>query len=494
MSKGHESTRWCVEHSLLLLGFVSLMPALVLLLSVSASAGPADLTREQLIEALERVIATGEPHHGTHDEGDLLQRALDRSLQQSDFELEEVATRASALVLGTVMRPVVASDQTPPLRVGARVAFKLPHPITYSADIFGSLDGEQPVFLGRVESGQESFNLGQSLPLSARWPGPHHVRLQARIVFHDSDTARAPDPEWRNLQELVYAVYDGTVDRAGDARLFIYSPRYVSAQRFDRRLPDMPFEYWLNTVITSRGSEPLDDLYWSSHFCTERTQEPGMAPRRLDLCAVLHFQIGYTVWQLWIRTGRIAFTADAVHWLATPPAFEAFRLVQGGTTESLDLSELERLLDAPADERPAAPDASIAPEDVVITPVPGKPNTVTVTATFRNKGQTNLYGAYIEIIAGDFAEPTTIRRFLRDIPRRGSVAIEAEVVVPKGYGMALFQITPSLSDYSPWIFPPDDPQGDDLLAYRFIRPERAPPKEMASVKAWLCNASKCRGY
>jgi hypothetical protein len=200
------------------------------------------------------------------------------------------------------------------------------------------------------------------------------------------------------------------------------------------------------------------------------------------------------VWQLWIRTGRIVFAADAVHWLATPPAFEAFRLVQGGSAEKLELSELERLLDAPAEERPSAPDASIAPEDVVITPVPGKRNTVTVRATFRNKGQTNLYGAYIEIIAGDFDEPATIQRFVRDIARGGSAAVEVEVSVPKGYGMALFQITPSLSDYSPWIFPPDEPAGDDLLAYRLINPERAPPKDLAAVKSWLCKASKCRGY
>jgi hypothetical protein len=142
------------------------------------------------------------------------------------------------------------------------------------------------VFLGRLESGQESFALGERLPAASRYPGPHHVRLQARIVFDESHGAGIPSPEWRTLHELVYAVYDREVDSAVDARLFVHSPRYVSAQNFDRRLPDMPFEYWLNTVLASRGGEPIHDLSWSGHFCTERTQEPATPPRRLDICSV----------------------------------------------------------------------------------------------------------------------------------------------------------------------------------------------------------------
>ena len=479
--------------SLLPVAVVTLFLTLALLVSPPASAAQANSARERLIAALEQMIATGEPHHSEHDEGDVLQRALDRALRQDDPELEQLAMRAAASIVATVIRPIVTTDQMPPLHIAARVALKLPHSVAYTADIYGSLDGAEPVLLGRIDCGKASFDLSRSLPVSARVPGPHHLRLQARIIFQVSDGTAAPDPEWRNLSELVYAVYDREVERPDDARLFVYLPRYVSAQQLDWRLPQMPFEYWLNMLLMQRGGEPLDELFWSSQFCSDRTQEPGTRPRRLDICSVLHFQIGTSVWQLWTRTGRINFTADSVEWLATTPAFEAFRLVQGGSTESSDLSELERFLDAAPEDRPV-PDASIAPEDVVITPVGGKRNTVTVAATFRNKGRTNLYGAYIEIIAGDFDQPTTIRRFLRDIPAQGSVGIEVDVAVPKGYGMALFQIIPSLSEYSPWIFPPDQPQSDDLMAYRFINPHRAPPRVIASLKTRLCEAMKCRGF
>jgi hypothetical protein len=474
---------------------VSVLATLLFLLAAPASAGPIDAAaREQLMAALEQMITTGEPHHGTHDEGDVLQSALDRALQQHDPELDQLATRAAASIVATVTQPIVTTDQQAPLHVAARVALKLQHPIRYSAEIFCSLDGAQPVFVGTVEQERQSFDLGRSLPAFSMVMGPHHVRLWARVVFHESDGGPVPDPEWRVVAELAYAVYDREVDIPGDARLFIYSPRYVSAQQFDRLLPDMPLEYWLNTVIASRGGELIDPLHWSSHFCTDRTQEPGTPPARRDLCSVLHFQVGYTLWQIWLRTGRISFTEDSVHWLAGPPAFEALHLVQPGGVETSELSELESLLDASPDEARPVPDASIAPEDVVITPVGGKRNTVSVAATFRNKGQTNLYRAYIEIIAGDFDEPTTIRRFLRDIPRNGSVRIEVEVAVPKGYGIALFQIIPYLSDYTPWISPPDEPALDDLLAYRFINPHLAPPRYVTSLKSQLCTAMKCRGY
>jgi hypothetical protein len=473
---------------------VGLLPTLLFLFSAPASAGQVDVAaREQLVVALEQMIASGEPHHNTHDEGDVLQRALDRALEASDPPLDQLATRAAASIVAMVTRPIVATDEHAPLRVSARVALKLPHVVRYEAEIFASLDGAQPVFLGTVEAERESFDLARSLPEFSRVMGPHHIRLWARVVFHESGGGPVPDPEWRVLQELAYAVYDRDLDHPADARLFIYSPRHVSAGQFDRLLPDMPFEYWLNTIITSRGAEPIDPLHWSSHFCTDRTQEPATPPARRDLCSVLHFQVGYSLWEIWIRTGRIVFTDDSVHWLASPPALEALRLVQPGGLETSELSGLESLLDGSADE-PPLPDASIAPEDVVITPAEGKRNTVSVAATFRNKGEANLYGAYIEIIAGDFDEPSTIRRFLRDIPRQGSVTIEVEVAVPKGYGIALFQIIPSLSEYSPWISPPDEPTNDDLLAYRFINPHRAPPRYLTSLKSQLCTAMKCRGY
>jgi hypothetical protein len=452
----------------------------------------ANVDRQALIATLERMIVTGEPHHSSHDGGELVQRAVEAALTEPDEELELLATRAAALLSAQVFRPVLAASEMVPLSIAARVALKLPHPVHYRAEVSVSVDGGEMVRLGYVDSEQETVDLASALPWTARQAGAHHLRLRALITFQALDGRSVPDPEHRDLPELVYAVYDPRQEPAADARVFQFSPAGMSAQHLDNRLPDMPFALWINSVLISRGGEPIDEYNWRIAFCDERTREPHLQYRRLDVCSVFHFQLAGTLGQIWIRTGRVELTDTSMQWLAGPPAFEAIRFMYSASSESYELSHLENLLDTTPDLWPV-PDPSIAPRDIVIAPNRRRPNTARMSATIRNNGDADLYGLYVQVFAGDFDEPSTIRHFLRDIPRRGEVTIEVDVAYPRGYGIAVVQLMPSLTEYSPWITSgPDDPTTDDNSAFRAINPQRAPAGYVAAIKR-RCG-DKCRGY
>ena len=475
------------------------MRTLLVCLLASALATPleasdrfSDGDRDALIAELERMIETGEPHHASHDQGELLQRAVNAALTQRDEELELLATRAAVIVNARIGRPVIAANDTVPLSISARLALDLPHPISYRAQVFASVDGGDTVHLGFVNVDQETFELASALPWTARLAGAHHLRLRALVTFDPTAGGAVPPPEYRDLPELVYAVYDSSQQFAADARVFLFSPAGTSAQQFDNRLPDMPFALWLNSVLVARGGEPIDEHSWRIFFCDERTKEPGTPYRRLDLCSVFHFQLGRSIFgQIWIRTGRVEMTDTSVQWLAGAPAFEAIRFIYPAASESYDLSHLENILDTSADQW-ARGDASIVPEDIVITPNPRRPSSARISATIRNEGDTDLYGVYIQIFGGDFEDPSLIRRFLRDIPRREAIRIDLDVSSPRGYGIAVVQLMPVLSDYSPWVGSyPDDPPGNDM-AFRVINPQRAPRGFAASIKR-RCG-DLCRGY
>ena len=457
--------------------------------AAEAAEQSGDIQREALIASLERMIATGEPHHQTHDQGELLQRAVDRALTARDTEIELLATRAAALITARIGRPVITTTDTPPLSISARLALNLPRQVRYKADVSASFDGGEIVPLGSVESGKETFDLARALPPAARLPGAHHVRLRALVTFEALDGGAVPDPEYRDLPELAYAVYHAESDFAADARVFLFSPAGVSAQQFDTRLPDIPLAFWLNSVLVARGGDPIDEHNWRILFCDERTKEPPRQYRRLDLCSVFHFQLGTTLGQIWIRTGRVELTEDSVQWLAGAPAFEALRFYSDAS-ESSELSHVENLLDTSPDQRPR-PDASIAPEDIVITPNPKRANTATVSAIVRNKGDADLHSVYVEFIGGDFDNPSTIRHFLRDVPAGGDVKIEADISYPRGYGIVVIQLMPSLTEYSPWVMAaPEEPTRDDNVAFRAINPQRAAAGYVAAIE----HRCRCRGY
>ncbi len=230
---------------------------------VAPDAAPADrnaaVERQALIATLERMIVTGEPHHASHDQGELLQRAVSTALTQPDEELEVLAARAAVIVSARIGRPVIAASDTVPLSISTHLAFNLPHPIAYRVEMFASVDGNETVRLGSVNVDQETFELASALPWTTRLAGAHHLRLRALVTFESPAGGAAPPPEYRDLPELVYAVYDPAQEFAADARVFLFSPAGVSAQQLDNRLPDMPFALWLNSVFVARGSDPIGE-------------------------------------------------------------------------------------------------------------------------------------------------------------------------------------------------------------------------------------------
>ena len=467
------------------------LAALAIAASAEAADRSADVDRQALIATLERMIATGEPHHATHDQGELVQRAVSTALAQPDEALEVLAARAAVMVSAQIVRPVIDSNDIVPLSISARLALDLPNPISYRAQVFASVDGGEAMHLGVVNVDQETFELASALPWTARLAGAHHLRLRALVTFEPTGGGAVPPPEYRDLPELVYAVYDPAQEFAADARVFLFSPAGTSAQQLDNRLPDMPLALWLNSVLVARGGEPMNEHSWRIWFCDERTKEPKRPYSRLDLCSVVHFQLGYTLVQIWIRTGRIELTDTSVQWLAAAPAFEAVRLMHP-SSESYDLSHLENLLDTSPDLRPRA-DASIGADDIVITPNSRRANTARVSATIRNKGDVDLHGVYVQFFGGDFEQPSTIRRFLRDIPRHGAITLELDVAYPRGYGIAVVQLMSGLTEYSPWITSsPEDAETKNDMAFRAINPQRAPAGFVASIKR-RCGDG-CRGY
>jgi hypothetical protein len=240
------------------------LAAAVIATSAEAAGGSVDADRDALIATLERMIETGEPHHASHDEGQLLQRAVNLALMQQDAEVELLAMRAAAVITAQIARPVITAHDAVPLSISARVALKLPRPVVFNAAVSASVDGGDTLHLGRISSDEDTFELATALPWNARLPGAHHLRLRVQITFEGE---MAPPPEYRDLPELVYATYDPAQQSFADARIFLFSPAGISAQHVDNLLPDMPFGLWLNSVLVARGGEPMNEFNWRIFFC-----------------------------------------------------------------------------------------------------------------------------------------------------------------------------------------------------------------------------------
>jgi hypothetical protein len=277
--------------------------------------------------------------------------------------------------------------------------------------------------------------------------------------------------------------------------VFRFSPATVSASQFDRLLPDIPFWYWLNSILVKHGSEPLHELQWNAVFCDERTREPEAVKRRLDICAMIIFQVGTIVGGVWIRTGRVDFSnAEMVQWFATPPTFEAVRFLNSESTDIHELSMLDGLLETSPESWPA-PEVSIAPQDIVIAPISTARNAARVTATIRNTGGADAHGVFVEMIGGDYENPATSRHFVVNIPRHGAAQLHVDVAYPRGYGLMFVHVFPGLTDHAAFGTWRDDPVPENNIAFRVINPAQAPKALLARLRAELCGSGReCRGY
>ena len=229
-----------------------------------SEAGTRD--RARVMATLERLIATGEPRHTDHDEGEWLQRAVDAAVRRNDTEIIRMAQRGAVLLVPRISRPVSPVSEPPGISIEIPAVLKLPSTVPHSVEILASLDGGNAVRLPRAL--HKGGRVGRILSDVAERPGLHHVRLQAHITYLGAEGS-VPPPESRNLREVVYAIYDPAA-RHYDSRTFVISPAAVSARKLDPALPEVPFGDWLNGVLRRYGASSNPQQDWHSAHCDER--------------------------------------------------------------------------------------------------------------------------------------------------------------------------------------------------------------------------------
>lgn len=105
----------------------------------AAQAGPREHDRRALIAALESLIATGEPRHTTHDEGERLQLAVDEAIARGDHEIEQLAIRAAAPLTAYISRPVNSTLDLPSVVFSASNVLRVRRSVPYTAQVHASV-------------------------------------------------------------------------------------------------------------------------------------------------------------------------------------------------------------------------------------------------------------------------------------------------------------------------------------------------------------------
>jgi hypothetical protein len=466
-------------------GVIACVAASVLAISAAAQSTATADNRAKIIAGLERLMLAGDPLHNDHDEGEWLQAAVDAAYARNDQEIIQLAQRAASPLVVRVSSPIASTTSLPGLELKRIDVLKLPQPVTYTAEIFASIDGGELVpFAVNSRTGGQSV----VMPEQAKLPGVHHLRLQARIVYGGRGM---PPPETRNLPEVAYALYDPAVNQSSDARLFLRSAGSVSANRLHPDLPDTSLAAWLTAVLSKHASDgkPIA-VDWLGHFCDERAHEAGAVPRTRDLCSVGYFEVRGTIGEIWVRTGRIEFTDTEVKWQAEPPTFEAMRLHHSAMTEFNDLSVLPRVLDTDPSRWPQ-PDVSVAPEDITVTRA-GTAGELEISAIVRNSGWADVRGVEVYVAATVDGTQGAKDSVVVVVPQRGQVEIKRRMRLSSPYGVVIIHAM-QLSNHGPHDSWSPDPTPDDAIAYRIVNPEGAPAGYVARIKKDLCY-DLCRGY
>ena len=468
-----------------------LMLVASLVLSIAAplaaqEARPTPATRARVIAALERLMATGEPRHTSHDAGQWLQAEVNAAFARGDREIMRLAQRAAIPLIAQVSMPVARHRAGVPLQIETPPVLTLPVPVAYRADLWASVDGGELVAIGTVSTGLKGSGPMRSLPKSSEDAGLHHIRVRARITYED----RTLPAETRDLPEIVYGLFDPDTEARFDVRFFIESAKHMSAQRLDPSLPDLAFALWLDAVtVPYSPRRQTDEEKWRISYCDEAFVEAGLPPRSRDLCTVAYFLLDGGWGEVWLRTGRIELAESEVRWLAETPAVELIRLREPDCREVSDgLSALPNLLAAGPSSWPSG-DLSVAPEDITVTRTP---TALRVTAIVRNAGTAHIRGAEVMIgIATSATDRGITRGFVVDVPRGSEREIQLSVPFTAPYGVIVVQAM-QMSMHTPHDTWNPDPTADDTVAFRIISPQRAPKGFAASLIA-QCGPI-CRGF
>jgi len=458
----------------------SVLAILITLLScapLAAQPMPADRTR--IIEALERLLETGEPRHASHDEGEWLQAEVDRAFAVNDVEIMRLAQRAAAPVVARVSAPASATNEPLQLTIVTSRVLRLKTPVDQDVELWATVDGDEQVRLGALALDRgESFDT--LLPVTATRAGLHHLRITAQITFHGRNGLAT---EMRQLSDIVYARYDPGVKGGIDARVFISQAATVSARRLDASLPPVRFESWLSRIVTSRGGE-FDGGQWRTAYCEERIVEAGANPSGRAICAVAEFIAMGAKGSIWIRTGRLEGTGADVRWLAERPVFEGMRLRE---RQFESLSPLPALLSTPPDEWPSG-DVSVAPEEMTVSVNRG---TAHLNAIVRNKGSQALRGVAIFVSIGTGTERGLTRQLVIDLAPFGSKTIDLELPLLDRYATVVLLALQG-TEHAPFESWAPDPTPEDSVAFRVVNPQQAPRGYVEWVKKQC--GPPCRGF
>lgn len=436
--------------------------------------------RERVIAALERLIATGEPRHTSHDDGQWLQSEVDLAFARGDVEIIRLAQRAAAPIVARVTMPASATTSSVPLTFWTRPVLAVRPEIPYRAAIWISVDGDEPVQLGTLTPNLET-GLNPQLPEAATRAGLHHIRVTARVTF---PAASGLPPETRVLPDIVYARYDPDAATPGDARLFVTMAAAAPARQLDTNLPEVAFSAWLQGEVVRHGGK-FDPEYWRTTYCEERIRESGVPPSGPEICAVIDFMANGAIGRIWIRTGRVEVSDGDVRWLAEPPAFEGMRL--GGVNFG-SLASVPALLSSPRETWPSG-DVAVAAEEMSVRAADGK---VRLTAVVRNIGTEPLHGVslFVNFATGQ-EQRVTPRMLVIDLGANGSETIETELPMTAPYGVVVIHAM-QLGEHTPHESLTPDPTPENSVAFRIVNPRLAP----RGYADWLKRqcGPPCRGY
>ncbi len=468
---------------------IHFLAASILALPQHATASQ-DGDRRALITALESLIATGEPRHASHDEGERLQLAVDAAIARGDQEIERLAIRAASPLTASVTRPVSSTRDLPAISFQSVRVLRVRRPLAYKADIYASVDGGEFVLVRTLQSGKGAGGrIDALLPASpAAAPGFHAVRFKAELTFGAAGNSADAWTETRTLPAGVYAIYDPIAESDAAIRTLVYGPAATAVREFDPLLGDEPFATWLTGVFGARRSASDSGPDWSSQYCDERTGEAGSRPVPTAICSVVYFQVRGEIGQIWFRTADIREADGRLEWIpVAPPRFEGMVLRE--SAQQSHLSSLPTLLDTNPASRPVG-DVSIVASDIVISPTaPGPGAFADTTVTVRNIGDGDLHKVAVVVFFGtDPAARPTTRQFVVEIPAHESADLKLQVAFPSGYGFIMAHAMQT-SEHAPFDGWTPDPTPENACAFHIVNPRLAPPKYVES----LGDSSGCGG-
>jgi hypothetical protein len=463
-----------------------LLAALALSIPDMPEARAEQTDRARAMAALERLIATGEPRHNSHDDGQWLQEQVDRAFAENDAELLRLAKRA-AQPLVVSLSPVISSTRSLPwLSIETLPVLAVRSGGQYRADLMVSVDGGEPVRLAMPPPGSNGGMIDELLPRQASIPGRHTLRLIAQLAFADQTLG----VETRELPEVVYGIYQADSVDAGSVRSFIDAARNTNVRELDSSLPDAPFGAWLKAVAKSAPDadfEPAQDHFWQVRYCDQRLGEERTYSAVGDLCTVAQFAVadGHNgVGQVWIRTGRIERVEGNIRWSAAVPSVEAIQL---RTTDLGRLSELAPMLALPSSAWPA-PDISVLPEEIHLQ---REGDVIQAQAIVRNTGSAAAHDVQIYLTASKDGVKRSSRTFIRSIPAKGFVEVTADLATREPYGEVMLHAL-QISEHIRLERWTPDPTPDDQAAFRVFGGELAPRGYALKLRD-MCGYG-CRGY